>query len=151
MRNFMLRATPGAAVLGLVGQLFAGGFYLQLGNPEANPEARKASAVLTIKATGCGEPAKAQITASAIGVIDGRRQEIALKLTPLSEPGVYALARQWPNEGRWVIQLRGSEQINGTPAFTNTLISAGPDGIDRYHARSDMKQFPPDAIEAMLK
>src|SRR5258705_12896744 len=126
MRNTMLCATAVAAVLGLAGQLFAGGFYLQLGNPEANAEARKANAVLTIKATGCGEPAKAQITASAIGVVDGKRQEMPLKLTPLSEPGTYALVQQWPKEGRWVIEVRGYEQINGTPAFTNTLISAGP-------------------------
>src|ERR1041385_8594082 len=100
MRNNMRFAMP-AAVLTLAGQLFAGGFFLQLGNPEANPEARKLNAVLTVKATGCGEPAKAQITATAIGSIHGERQEIALKLTPLSDPGAYALARQWPNEGRW--------------------------------------------------
>ena len=151
MRKTMVRATPVAAVLGLAGQLFAGGFYLQLGNPEANPEARKANAVLTIKATGCGEPAKAQITASAIGVIHGKRQEMPLTLTPLSEPGTYALAQQWPKEGRWVIEVRGFEKINGTPVFTNTLITAGPDGVDRYHAKSDMKKFTPAAIEAMLK
>src|ERR1043166_7796676 len=124
MRNLMLRAAPAAAVLGLAGQLFAGGFFLQLGNPEANPEARKANAVLTVKATGCGEPAKAKITASAIGVVNGERQQIPLQLTPLSEPGVYALTQQWPKEGRWVIELRGAEQLNGAPAFTNTLISA---------------------------
>ena len=151
MRNAMQRTMPIAAVLGLAGQLFAGGFYLQLGNPEANPEARKANAVLTVKATGCGEPAKAKITASATGVVHGQRQRIELKLTPLSEPGTYALSQQWPNEGRWVIELRGFENLNGTPAFTNTLVSAGPDGIDRYHAKSGLKEFPAEAIEAMLK
>ena len=98
-----------------------------------------------------GEPAKAQITASAIGVIDGKRQEMPLKLTPLSEQGTYALSQQWPKEGRWVIEVRGFEKINGTPVFTNTLITAGPDGVDRYHAKSDMKKFTPAAIEAMLK
>src|SRR5689334_8706886 len=135
MRNIRLRVMPLAAVLGLAGQLLAGGFYLQLGNPEANPEARKANAVLTVKATGCGEPAKAQITASVIGVIDGLRREMPLKLTPLSEPGTFALTQQWPKEGHWVIELRGFESLNGTPAFTNLLVSAGPEGIDRYHAK----------------
>jgi len=151
MRHFIIRSTPLTAVLALAGRLFAGGFYLQLGNPEANPEAKRVNAVLTVKATGCGEPARAQITASAIGWIDGERREIALKLTRLSEPGTYALVRQWPNEGRWVIQLRGTEQLHGATAFTNTLISARPDGIDRYQAKSDIKPFPPSVIEAMLK
>jgi hypothetical protein len=151
MRNFTLIAAPVAVAIGLAGQLLAGGFYLQLGNPEANPEARKANAVLTVKATGCGEPAKARITATAISVVDGKRQEIPLKLVALSEPGTYALSQQWPSEGRWVIHLRGYERIEGTPAFTNALISAGPGGIDRYHAKFDREQFTPAAIEAMLK
>jgi hypothetical protein len=142
---------PVAAVLGLAAPLLAGGFYLQLGNPEASPEARKAKAVLTVKASGCGEPSKAKITASAMGVINGQHQKIELKLVPLSEPGTYALTQQWPKEGHWVIELRGVESLNGTPAFTNTLVSAGPEGIDRYHSKSDRKQFPPALIEAMLK
>src|SRR5262245_2573742 len=100
MRNTLIVAT-----LALAGQLFAGGFYLQLGNPEASPEARKAGAVLTVKATGCGEPAKAQITGRAIGFVDGKRQEIELKVTPLSEPGMWAVAQQWPKEGRWVLEI----------------------------------------------
>src|SRR6185436_15147933 len=100
----------------LASQLFAGGFYLQLGNPEANQEARKLGAVLTIKATGCGEPEKAQITATAIGMVSGKRQEIPLKLAPLSEPGMFALPQQWPKEGRWVIEVRGEEKLDGKPA-----------------------------------
>ena len=151
MHKTIVRVTPIAVFLGLAGHLFAGGFYLQLGNPEANAEARKANAVVTVKATGCGEPAKARITATATGFVDGRRQKIELKLTPLSEPGSYALTQQWPKEGRWVIELRGFENLNGTPAFTNTVISAGPDGIDRYHARSNTRQFSEETIEAMLK
>src|ERR1700690_1242904 len=73
--------------LTLACQLFAGGFWLQLGNPEANAEARKNNAVVIIKATGCHDPAAAQVTANAIGIVDGKRQTIALKLIPFSEPG----------------------------------------------------------------
>jgi hypothetical protein len=35
--------------------------------------------------------------------------------------------------------------------FTNTLIGAGPGGIDRLHAKADMKAFTPSDVEAMLK
>jgi hypothetical protein len=134
------------AVLVLAGQLFAGGFWLQLGNPEASAEARKAGAVVTIKAVGCHDPATAQVTATAIGTVDGRRQTIALKLTPLSETGMFALSQQWPKEGRWVIELVGK---NGEQ-FTNTLIAAGPQGLDRIHSKADMKQFGDRDVEAML-
>ena len=147
MRNITRFRTP-AAVIALAGQLLAGGFYLQIGNPEASPEAVKAKAVLTIKATGCHQPETAQITAMAIGVVNGKRQGIPLKVTALSEPGMFALTQQWPVEGKWVIDVTARD-IDGR--FTYALIKAGPQGLDRYHAKSDMKKFPPAAIEAMLK
>jgi hypothetical protein len=132
--------------LALAYEMFAGGFWLQLGNPEANAEARQKNAVLVIKATGCHDPATAEVTATAIGMVDGRRQTIALKVTPLTEPGAFALAQQWPAGGHWVIELVGR---NGEQ-FTNTLVSAGPAGIDRVHSKADMKPFREADVEAML-
>jgi hypothetical protein len=131
----------------LAGQLFAGGFYLQLGNPEANSEAKKANAVLLIKATGCHDPATATLTATAVGVVNGKRQSIPLRVTKLSGVGEFALAQQWPKEGNWVIELvaRNGEQ------FTNTLVKAGPNGIDRYHEKADMKPFAPADVDALLQ
>ena len=144
MRNVIRFAMPAVV---LAGQLLAGGFYLQLGNPDASEEARKANAVLTIKATGCHDPATATLTARAVGTVNGKRQTIPLQVTKLSETGMFALSQQWPNEGKWVIELVGR---NGEQ-FTNTLVSAGPSGIDRLHAKWDMKAFPPAAVEAMLQ
>src|SRR6266508_1949900 len=119
LRKYMM-VTPAV----LAGQLLAGGFYLQLGNPEASTEARKANAVLTIKATGCADPASAQLTATAIGIVNGQRQTIPLQITRLSQPGMFALTQQWPKEGKWVIELVGKAIKQGSvDMFTNTLIS----------------------------
>ena len=136
-----------AALAALAGQLWAGGFWLQLGNPEANTEARKANAALVIKAVGCHDPAGAHVSARAVGTVDGKRQVIPLKLTALSEPGTFALARQWPEQGKWVIELVGK---NGEQ-FTNTLVSASPSGIDRLHAKADKNAFAESDLEAMLR
>ena len=146
MRNTIVRATP-AAVLVLAGQLFAGGFFLQLGNPEASAEARKVNAVVTVKAAGCHDPATAKLTATAIGMVNGQRREIPLKVEPLREPGMFAVAQQWPKEGRWVIELvaKNGEQ------FTNTLVIAGPEGVDRNHAKGDNRKFSEADVDAMLK
>ena len=118
-----MRKTIVTLMLACAGQMFAGGFWLQLGNPEANPAAGKMGAVVTIKAVGCHDPATAKVTATAVGVVNGERRTIPLELKPLGEPGAYALSQQWPKEGKWVIQLVGK---NGEQ-FTNTLIGAGPD------------------------
>ena len=139
------------ATLALAGQMFGGGFYLILGNPDASAEARKANAVLTMKAAGCHEPWKAQVTGIATGVVDGKRQQIPLKVIALSEPGMFAITQQWPKEGRWVIELQAKESINGQPAYTHALVPAGPHGVDRVNAKSNMKQFGPGDVEAMLK
>jgi hypothetical protein len=136
-----------AGLLALAGQLLAGGFYLQLGNPEANPEARKANAVLVVKATGCHDAAAAQLTAKAIGVVNGKRQSIPLSVTKLSEPGAFALAQQWPKDGKWVIHLEGRE----SGRLTFALVPAGGDGPDRLHARFEMNALPAGAVEAMLQ
>jgi len=147
MRKKIVIAMPVAAVLALAGQLFAGGFWLQLGNPDASAEARKVNAVVTIKATGCHNPAAANVTATAIGMVDGQRRSIALKLDKLSEPGAYALSQQWPKEGKWVIELVGRNDEQ----FTNTLLTAGPQGVDRLHAKADMKEFKPADVDGLLK
>lgn len=146
MRNAIRMFVP-AAALALAGQLFAGGFYLQVGNPEASPEAKKLNAVVTVKATGCHDPSLARLTAFAIGIVNGERREIPLKIAPLSTPGMFAITQQWPKEGRWVIRL---EADNGTQ-FTSSLLTAGPDGVDRYHDRADHRHFTTAEIDAMLR
>jgi len=147
MRNTIGIVTPVAAVLALAGHLAAGGFFLQLGNPEASAEARKMNAVVTVKAAGCHDPATAKLTAVAIGFVNGQRREIPLKVEALSEPGMFAVTQQWPKEGRWVLEFAAR---NGE-MFTNTLVTAGPDGVDRNHARADYRKFADADVDAMLK
>src|ERR1035437_6103982 len=132
-----MRKTIVILMLACAGQMLAGGFWLQLGNPEANPAAGKMGAVVVIKAVGCHDPASAKVTATAVGVVNGERRTIPLELKPLAEPGAYALSQQWPQEGRWVLQPVGR---NGGRC-TNPPIGAGPGGIDRLHAKLDMKAF----------
>lgn len=144
MRNVL---TPTVAVLALAGQLLAGGFFLQLGNPEANPEARKLNAALVVKASGCHDPAGANLTAVAIGTVNGERREIALKVDRLSEPGAFAIARQWPAEGKWVIQLTAKNPQQ----FTNTLVVAGPQGVERTTAKFNMHPFTQADVDGMLQ
>ena len=142
-----MKKTIVTLMLACAGQMFAGGFWLQLGNPEANAAAGKMGAVVTIKAVGCHDPASAKVTATAVGVVNGQRRTIPLELKPLGEPGAYALSQQWPREGKWVIQLVGKNDEQ----FTNTMVSAGPGGIDRLHARADMRAFAASDVDAMLK
>jgi hypothetical protein len=135
------------ALVTAAGNLFAGGFWLQLGNPEANGEARRMHAALVVQATGCHNPAEARLEAQAIGMENGRRRTIPLKLAALSEPGTYALVRQWPAGQSWVIRLVAT---NG-PAVTSALVAAGPDGVDRGGARFAAGPPAEGELQAMLR
>lgn len=144
MRKTIFSLTAG---LGLAGYLMAGGFWLQVGNPEASSEAVKANAAVTLKVAGCHDPASAKVTANAVGTVNGERRSIPLQLTKLSVPGMYAITQQWPKEGKWVIQA----EARADDMFTNTLIGAGPKGVDHLHAKSEMKAFGKSDVDAMLR
>jgi hypothetical protein len=141
-----MRKTIALSVL-LAAQMFAGGFYLQLGNPDASDEARKANAIVTVKATGCHDPATATLTATAIGSVKGARKTMPLQVTKLSGIGMFAVSGELPKEGKWVIQLVGKNDEQ----FTNTLITAGPNGLDRLHAKADMNPFAPSYVDSLLR
>ena len=147
MRNTISKLIGAAGVLAVAGHLLAGGFYLVLGNPEASPLARKLNAVLTIQATGCHDPATATLNATAIGMVNGERREIPLKLEKMPTAGMYALTQQWPKEGRWVIRLTGKQDT----MFTNSLIPVGPDGVDRLRDKAGYQEFSAADVDAMLK
>jgi hypothetical protein len=136
----------GAVALASAVPVIAGGLYVMLGNPDANPQARKAGAVVTIKLAGCHEPEKADVDATAIGTVEGRRQSIPLKLTKLAEPGEYAVLQQWPANGRWVLRFIAKEGER----VTSTLVASGPAGVERTSAKMAMKMPSEADIAAML-
>jgi hypothetical protein len=142
MRRSVTVPFAAAIVLALAVPVFAGGFYVQFGNPDASTEAKAHNAVLTVKSAGCHEPEKATITGTAIGMVDGRRQSLPLKLVPLSEPGMYALTQQWPAQGRWVLQFVATDNDR----VTSALVAVGPSGIERQTAKY-MPGRQPDAEE----
>lgn len=97
-----------AAVMATSAALVAGGFFVQISNPSANPEAKAQQAVLVIRGYACANPEKTTITATAEGIANGNRQTIPLKLISLSGQSTYAITRQWPAQGKWIITVTGS-------------------------------------------
>jgi hypothetical protein len=61
------------------------------------------------------------LTGSAEGLMDGARRSVALRFTPTGKPGVYAVRRQWPSGGAWVLRIT---LLNHTTA----LVTLGPSG-----------------------
>ena len=85
----------------------AGGFYLEVSAPGADRGAYPPGTVLLVKPFGCHQPSAAALSATAEGVIDGRRKSLPLELREV-EKGLYAIRQQWPAEGLWVVVIHGA-------------------------------------------
>lgn len=83
--------------------LMAGGFVLQIGKPSANPEAQAKNAVLVVRGYSCADQEKTTVRGTAEGIVNGKRESVALKLIPLSAQSTYAVPQQWPSDGKWVV------------------------------------------------
>lgn len=83
----------------------AGGFYVAVERP-AKGDAELKDAVLLVRPYGCHKPEDANLTATAEGIVNGKRQSIPLQLTRTSK-GVFAIKQQWATSGAWVLNISG--------------------------------------------
>ncbi len=135
--------------LGVVMPLLGGGFWLELGSPSASSDPKARGALVVARFIGCHEPEKAFLKATAEGVVQGRRQTIVLSPVALSTPGVYAISRTWPAEGKWVLRLEGRYPV--VSGITSTLVKVTGDSFDRKGAIMKPGVADLDALEAMLR
>jgi hypothetical protein len=91
-------------------------------------------AVVAVRAVMCDDLATVRITGTAEGLVNGKRQSLPLTLTAIDPAeAVFAIAQQWPQEGAWVLHLKGSCP---TPKATaSTLVAVGRGTFNREKSR----------------
>lgn len=117
--------------LAVAAPLFGGGFWLQMGTAAASPEAKARNAALIVRATGCQDPATAEVSGAVIRMVDGHKQAAPLKLVPMKEPGTFAVIRDWPTDATVTLEFIGH---NGGAA-TSMLVHARGDTIEKASAK----------------
>ena len=140
-----------AAIATLASVSFAGGFQLEIQAPTSNEGEMKGAALL-IRTYGCHQPWDADVSATAEGVVNGKRQSIKLELTRTSQ-GVYAVKKQWPSQGAWVVAITG--QYNGITS--SALVEMSPNGTvlitkeNRVSSRIVQRKITTEEVESALK
>lgn len=89
-----------------------------------NPHDRETrDAFLVVRVYHHEHVAALEVRGSAEGLVNGERRSLRLELGRTSKPGVYTLARQWPDDGVWVlvIGVAGSGEADA-------LVELGADG-----------------------
>ena len=79
---------------------YVGGFELRAERPAAD------GAIMMVHTFGCDQPARAQVSGTAEGLVAGKRQSIPLKLQA-TDKGVYTVEWERPKEGDWVLTFTG--------------------------------------------
>jgi len=115
-------------------------FTFTIGSPVASQDVRAKSAAFVFRTEGCADPAKSQISGTAEGVVKGARRSVPLNVTAMSKSGVYAVYQNWPPEGDWVVNLKGT----CASASAGAIIPVGPKGF----VRESSKFFPRPATDA---
>jgi hypothetical protein len=134
-------------LVALAAPLFAGGFWLQFGDAGSSSDAKARNAVFVVKPAGCHNPELAKVTASAEGIVNGTRKSVPLTLIPLSEAGSYAVARAWPDSGKWVVSISATADGRQTGA----IAKLGSSGFNKEDAKF-MAHVPTQAeIESTLR
>src|ERR1700683_1662244 len=75
---------------------WAGALILEVGNPQANPEAKSMNATLVARVTACHDPAKSKVTASFVRSYGGKLERKPLEVTALQTPGTFAIVGAVP-------------------------------------------------------
>jgi hypothetical protein len=92
----------------------------------ANPlDASTRGAYLLVHAFHHGTPMQSAIHGTAEGLVGGERKSVALRFDSTSRSGVYALRKQWSDEGVWSLLISITQHDND-PA--QALVELGPDG-----------------------
>src|SRR5262245_49097126 len=108
MRRLSISVLMSLAIAASAQTAFSQEFALQVGPPVAGGAQQAKKSVFVVRPGGCADPAAAQITATAEGLVNGVRQSVPLKLAALPTPGVHAVSQDWPNGGFWIVNLAGT-------------------------------------------
>jgi hypothetical protein len=73
-------------------------------------------ALLTVRTYHHGELMSYEVTGTAEGIVDGRRQTMALDIRRLTQVGMYAVRWQKPAQGTWMLVITSKQ--NGSHAAT---------------------------------
>ena len=114
--------------------VLAEGFTFTIGSPVASQDYQAKGAAFVFRTDGCAEPAKSQISGTAEGLVKGARRSVALKVVAMTKPGIYAVYQNWPAEGEWVVNLKGT----CADATAGAIVPIGPKGF----IRESSKFFP---------
>ena len=100
--------------------------WLSIESP-VNPydQATRGAAMLVHASSRGGVTQVRDLSGSAEGLVAGTRHTVALRFDSTSKPDVYAVRRQWPEAGTWLLRIT----LGGTTAIVSLDESGAVTGV----------------------
>jgi hypothetical protein len=118
----------------VLGSLLASTAFVKSGPPwiaieyPANPyDSGSRGAFLLVHAFHHGTPVSFPVSGNAEGIVDGTRRTISLEFKNTARPGVYAVHKQWPEQGVWTLVI-GVTQGAGEGNTASAIVELGTTG-----------------------
>jgi hypothetical protein len=125
----------------------------------ANPHDTKTrEAFLVVNTYHHSTPTPLHVRGTAEGIVAGERRSVTLRFGETERRGSFALTKQWPNEGQWVLNIALVQNnrpeasalvvlgADGTPAHVSIPTRRdGPWHIPRMHTAAEVSAALADA------
>lgn len=99
--------------------------WISIEYPPSPHDRTTRDAFLLVHAFHHGTPMNFPVAGKAVGLVNGEKRAVKLAFTPTSREGVYALTKQWPAEGSWVLAIEVTQQGNSKAGALVELSSSG--------------------------
>jgi hypothetical protein len=99
--------------------------WISIEYPPSPYDASTRDALLLVHAFHHGTPMNYPVEGTAEGIVAGKRRSVALTFARTSREGVYALTKQWPTEGSWVLAVAVTQ---GKDMKAGALVELGARG-----------------------
>ncbi|MHB1329021.1 MAG: hypothetical protein ACYC2K_12555 [Gemmatimonadales bacterium] len=100
----------GLLVAGLAAPLIAGPPWISIELPPSPFDDASRNAVLLVHAYHYRQNANEGVTGRAVGIVNGTRRSMTLKLDRTTRPGVFALKNSWGTTGDWTLILSATQE-----------------------------------------
>ena len=93
--------------------------WISIETPPNPFDATSRGAFLVVHTYHHGDVVASGVTGSAEGIVSGARRTIPLAFDTTTRRGVYALRKQWPNEGTWMLVINTGGRAQGVTALVD--------------------------------
>jgi hypothetical protein len=93
--------------------------WISIETPPNPHDAATRGAFLVVHTFHHGDLTASGVTGAAEGIVGGSRKSIPLSFDTTSRRGSYALRRQWPNDGTWMLVINTGGQAQGVTALVD--------------------------------